>query len=152
MAYPDIWAPESVAQLCARIESIDSSNAPLWGKMNAAQMMAHCCIPYEQALGINTKKPPLIMRALLRLFFKQTLTNEVPYKKNLATAPEFIMPPDSVFVDNQQRLMQRIHELAALGRNAFEGREQITLGALSSREWNNLLYKHIDHHLRQFGA
>jgi hypothetical protein len=48
--------------------------------------------------------------------------------------------------------MQRIHELAALGRNAFEGREQITLGALSSREWNNLLYKHIDHHLRQFGA
>ena len=114
--------------------------------------MAHCCIPYEQALGVDTKKPPLIMRLLLKMFFKKTLTNEVPYKHNMPTAPAFIMPVDTVFLDNQQRLLQRVRELAALGRDAFEGREQLTLGPLTSQEWNNLIYKHIDHHLRQFGV
>lgn len=152
MSYPDVWSNNAVGQLCSRIQSITADTKPLWGSMNAAQMMAHCCIPYEQALGIDTKKPPLTMRLLLKMFFKKTLTNEVPYKQNMPTAPAFIMPVDTVFLDNQQRLLQRVRELAALGRDAFEGREQLTLGPLTSQEWNNLIYKHIDHHLRQFGV
>lgn len=152
MAYPDVWQNDTVSQLCARISSIAVDTKPLWGKMNAAQMMAHCCIPYEQALGINTNKPPLMMRLALRMFFKKTLTNQVPYKQNLPTAPAFIMPVDSVFLENQERLLQRVREFAALGRDAFEGREQMSLGPLTAAEWNNLIYKHIDHHLRQFGV
>lgn len=92
------------------------------------------------------------MRLLLRMFYKKTLTNEVPYKQNLPTAPAFVMPVDTVFQENQDRLILRIKELASMGRASFEGREQLTLGPLTSHEWNNLLYKHIDHHLRQFGV
>lgn len=152
MTYPDVWSQDAVAQLVARIQHVSAQTVPLWGKMNAAQMMAHCCIPYEQALGIDTKKPPLIMRMLLRVFFKKTLTNEVPYKQNMPTAPAFIMPVDTTFEESRSRLVRRVQELAAMGRDAFEGREQLTLGPLTSLEWNNLIYKHIDHHLRQFGV
>lgn len=152
MAYPDIWSTTAVEQLCSRVQGVTAATRPLWGSMNAAQMMAHCCIPYEQALGIDTNKPPLIMRLLLRMFYKKTLTNEVPYKQNLPTAPAFVMPVDTVFQENQDRLILRIKELASMGRASFEGREQLTLGPLTSHEWNNLLYKHIDHHLRQFGV
>lgn len=152
MACPNIWSSATTAELVARIESIALDSKPLWGKMNAAQMLAHCCIPYEQALGINTNKPPAIMRLALKLFFKKTLTNDVPYKKNMPTAPAFVMPEDTVFEENKQRLLRLVQETAHMGRATFEGKEQISLGRLTAAEWNNILYKHIDHHLRQFGV
>ncbi|MBM4177753.1 MAG: DUF1569 domain-containing protein [Ignavibacteria bacterium] len=152
MPLPDIWNPEATARLCSRISSIAKDTKPAWGQMNAAQMMGHCCIPYEQALGIKTTKPPAYMRIALKLFFKKTLTNDAPYKKNMPTAPAFIMPADIAFEENKQRLLKLVHDISDMGRDAFEGREQLTLGRLSAQEWNNLLYKHIDHHLRQFGV
>lgn len=152
MALPDIWDSKTVQQLQKRVSCVDATTKPLWGKMNAAQMMAHCCIPYEQALGIDTNRAPVVMRLMVRLFFKKTLTNELPYKKNMPTSPAFIMPSDTVFIENKGRLLSLIGKLGAEGRDAFEGKEQVTLGHLTSDEWNNLLYKHIDHHLRQFGV
>jgi hypothetical protein len=62
------------------------------------------------------------------------------------------MPEDSKFEPNRIRLKEYIRRFAAQGRNAFEGRQQLSLGKLTALEWNNLMYKHLDHHLRQFGV
>ena len=120
--------------------------------MNVAQMLGHCCMPYAQALGDDTQKSAWYIRLVLQLFFKKTMTNEVPYKQSQPTNPAFIMPADSEFEPNRIRLKEYVRRFADQSRSAFEGRHQISLGKLTALEWNNLMYKHLDHHLRQFGV
>jgi len=56
------------------------------------------------------------------------------------------------FRTEQERLSALIRSVHGQGAAAFEGRVHVTFGALSAREWSNLLWKHLDHHLRQFGG
>ena len=152
MPLPDIWSDACVADLHRRIDSLTPSTQPRWGTMNVAQMLGHCCMPYAQALGDDTQKSAWYIRLVLQLFFKKTMTNEVPYKQSQPTNPAFIMPADSEFEPNRIRLKEYVRRFADQGRSAFEGRHQISLGNLTALEWNNLMYKHLDHHLRQFGV
>ncbi|MBU3699066.1 MAG: DUF1569 domain-containing protein [Candidatus Kapabacteria bacterium] len=151
MPLPDIWSDACVTELHRRIDSLTPSTQPKWGTMNVAQMLGHCCMPYAQALGDDTQKSAWYIRLVLQLFFKKSMTNEVPYKPSMPTNPAFIMPADSEFEPNRDRLKAYIRRFADQGRASFEGRNQLSLGKLSATEWNNLMYKHLDHHLRQFG-
>jgi len=103
-------------------------------------------------LDLRHDGPPWIMKLILRLFFKQSMINQVPYKPNLPTAPAFVVTDQRDFETERNRLIALLKQLAAKGRPHFEGKAQITLGRLSAVEWNNLMYKHLDHHLRQFGV
>lgn len=152
MAYPDLFSPSDVQQLIQRIEMLTPSTQGLWGKMNVAQMVKHCTISFEQALEKNNQRPPAMMRWMLQLFFRKSMVNEVPYKQNLPTAPAFKIVDQPAFLTEQQKLKELILEFSARGKQHFEGKSQLTLGKLSALEWNNLMYKHIDHHLRQFGV
>lgn len=149
---PDIFQPATTAGLHGRIDNLTPQTPALWGKMRVDQMLAHCCTPYEHALGLRHDGPPLAMKLLLKLFFKKSMVNEVPYKQNLPTSPSFVVADERVFETEKARLKGFIRQISELGPAYFEGKAQISLGHLSAREWNNLLYKHIDHHLRQFGV
>jgi hypothetical protein len=151
-SYPDIFNPESTAILHARIDQLRPDTQALWGKMTVDQMLAHCCVPYEQALGLRSDGPNAFMKWMLRLFFKQGMVNEVPYKKSLPTAPAFVIANRRQFDKEKEKLKDLVARFAAPGRDHYEGKEQISLGKLSATEWNNLTYKHLDHHLRQFGV
>jgi hypothetical protein len=39
-----------------------------------------------------------------------------------------------------------------MGADAFEGKESNSFGKLTASEWNIMMYKHLDHHLTQFGV
>jgi hypothetical protein len=80
------------------------------------------------------------------------LQNEKPYKKNSQTAPEFLVKADKDFNKEKQRLINYINKTQQLGENYFEGKESHSFGKLTSVEWNNMFYKHLDHHLTQFGV
>lgn len=148
----DIWNQQTVDALCARIDLLTPDTQRLWGKMNVAQMLGHCCVPYVQALGSGTKRAPIYIRIIMVLFYKRSMTNDVPYKQGLPTGRAMIMPPDSMFEANKERLKELIHRFSVKGRPFFEGRRHFGLGPLTSDEWNNVMFKHIDHHLRQFGV
>jgi len=151
-SYPDIFLPETNAQLFARIDQLRPDTQALWGKMKVDQMLAHCCVPYEQALGLRQDGPNVVMKWMLRLFFKTGMVNEVPYKQSLPTAPAFVIADRRNFEREQSRLKDLIRQFTAPGRAHYDGKEQISLGKLSADEWNNLMFKHLDHHLRQFGV
>lgn len=152
MAFPSIFKPETSEDLFKRIDQLSPMSQRRWGKMNVAQMLAHCSIPYAQALGENKQDPPYLMKIVMRLFFRSMLTNEVPYKKNSPTAPAFIIVDQRDFEKEKAQLKSYITRVERLGINHFDGRPQITLGKLNAAEWSNLLYKHLDHHLQQFGV
>ncbi len=152
MALPNIFDPATTSELKKRIEQLNPMTQRRWGKMNVDQMLAHICVPYEQALGERNDGPNWFMKIMLRAFFKQSMVNEVPYRQNLPTAPAFMIVDRRDFEREKARILSYIEKIEKLGPEYFDGKEQISLGKLNTTEWNNLLYKHIDHHLRQFGV
>ena len=107
-----------------RINQLKPDSQPLWGKMSVAQMLAHCSVTYETA----------------------------PYKRNNPTAPHYIISDSKDFEIERKRLIDYIIKTQQLGESYFDKKESHSFGRLSSGEWNNMFYKHLDHHLNQFGV
>ena len=153
MAFPNIYSPETTVELATRISSLTNETPALWGKMNAGQMLSHCCVAYQQVLGENTDKPGMIMKWMLKTFFKQSMVNEVPYRPNLPTGPTFVRLNQNFDIETEKgKLIAYVQKIQELGPEQLSAIPSLSLGKLSAMEWNNLLYKHIDHHLRQFGV
>lgn len=152
MALPNIFTENVADQLIQRIDRLKPTSQALWGKMNVAQMLAHCNVTYEMAFENKHPKPNFFMGLILKAFVKKLVVNETPYKKNVQTAPAFIIADERDFAAEKERLIQYLHKTVELGENHFDGRASLSFGKLSSKEWNNMFYKHLDHHLKQFGV
>ena len=77
---------------------------------------------------------------------------EKPYKQNSRTAPNFLITDQREFEHEKKRLIDHINKTQQLGEAHFHGKESHSFGALDKTEWNNMFYKHLDHHLTQFGV
>lgn len=148
----NIFLQEVTSGLIQRINKLTSNSTPQWGKMAVGQMLAHCSVPYEMALEGKGKKASGILKFILRLFLKNIVVGEKPYAKNGRTAPEFLITEPKEFDSEKRRLISYIEKAQLLGESYFEGKESNSFGALSAKEWSNLFYKHLDHHLNQFGV
>lgn len=148
----DIFDPKTTAETIARIDQLTPETQPLWGKMNVGQMLAHCCVTYEMAYTDKHPAPKGIMKFVLKLFVKNMMVSEKPYKKNLKTAPQFLIADDRDFHKEKVRLMAYIKKTEELGGDYFNGKENLSFGKMTKHEWNNMFYKHLDHHLQQFGV
>lgn len=152
MALPNIFSKPVVEQIIERINSLTPTTQAKWGKMNVDQMLAHCNVTYELIYDDIHPKTNFLMKFILKTFVKKVVTNEVPYKQNSSTAPEFIMKGDKDFEAEKNRLVAYIRKTQELGEAHFDGKESRSFGALNKTEWNNLFYKHLNHHLTQFGV
>lgn len=153
MALPDIFSKEVTDGLIDRINRLTPESKPLWGKMTVAQMMAHCCITYQYVYEPEKfKKPGLIMGWVLRMIVKPSVTSEKPYQKNLRTGPDFLISDDRNFATEKERLVGFLQRVQKDGREFFDGRESFSFGKCNLTEWNNMFYKHLNHHLTQFGV
>ncbi|MCJ8164100.1 DUF1569 domain-containing protein [Pontibacter sp. E15-1] len=148
----NVFAQADAAELTSRINQLHPDTKGLWGKMTVDQMLAHCNVTYEFVYEQNHPKPNPVKRLLLTLFVKKFVVNEKPYKRNGRTAPEFIIRGDKDFEAERSRLIRYIQKTQELGAAHFQNKESHSFGRLSSQEWNNMFYKHLDHHLSQFGV
>ena len=152
MALPNIFTTEVSTSLVRRINALSPNTQPKWGKMNVAQMLAHCNVTYELVYEDKHPKPNFFMGLILKLFVKNTVTSETPYKHNSRTAPAFLITTNKDFEAEKQRLINYINKTQQLGEAHFDGKVSHSFGALNKTEWNNMFYKHLDHHLTQFGV
>jgi hypothetical protein len=148
----NVFDPVVTAELIHRIEQLNPQSPALWGKMSVDQMLAHCNVAYEMAFTDKHPKANPVMRFLLKNFVKKGVVNEVPYKKNLPTAPAFRIKNGKNFVEENARLIDFLQQMQALGTAHFEGKDSLSFGPMTATEWNNQFYKHLDHHLGQFGV
>jgi hypothetical protein len=151
MALPNIFDQKIADALIERINGLSADTQPQWGKMNAAQMLAHCCVTYEMVYEDKHPKPKGLMKFIIKLFVKDKVVSEEPYKRNSPTAPAFIIKGSRDFETEKARLIGFIKKTQRLGEKEFDGKASLSFGPLSSTEWNNMFYKHLDHHLTQFG-
>ncbi len=148
----NIFEKEVSQEVISRIEKLSPESAPQWGKMDVARMLAHCNVTYDMAFTDKYPKPKGLKKWLLKTFVKPKVVSDKPYPKNGRTAPEFIIPNERDFEKEKALLIQNIEKTSALGVEHFEGKESHSFGPLSQKEWSNLFYKHLDHHLKQFGV
>lgn len=147
-----VFETSDVQELIERINKLTPSTSALWGKMNVAQMLAHCNVPYEFVYTNKHPKPNFLMKLIMRLIVKKIVTGFKPYKKNVKTAPAFIIADKKEFETEKELLINNIKKTLLLGKNHFEGLESINFGVMTSQEWSNMFYNHLQHHLSQFGA
>ena len=146
-----LFSEDTLTEINSRIASISQEQQPKWGQMNASQMLKHCQFPLEVALGrLPLEKPNVIKRTLFSLF-KSSLYNDKPWKKSLPTAKEFIVTQDSDFDKEKALLIKDIQEFYAK-KEQTEWPPHPMFGYFTRDQWGQMQYKHLDHHLTQFGA
>jgi hypothetical protein len=62
------------------------------------------------------------------------------------------MKEEKNFEAEKKRLIDYLKKSVELGEVYFDGKESLSFGKMTVAEWNNLFYKHLDHHLTQFGV
>ncbi|WAC14208.1 DUF1569 domain-containing protein [Dyadobacter pollutisoli] len=148
----NIFLPETVSQLTERLDVLRAETQPQWGKMNAPQMLAHCNVAYEMAFENKHPRPNILMRLMLQVFAKSTVCGDKPYAKSLQTAPAFIIVDERDFEIEKNRLIGYMKKTVDLGEAHFDGKESLSFGKLTASQWNTMFYKHLNHHLTQFGV
>lgn len=152
MTYPNIFSIEVSNALLERIANLSPQTKAEWGKMSVDQMLAHCNVAYEMVYDNKHPKPSAFVKLMLGLFVKKTVVGRAPYKRNSKTAPAFLIKGSRDFEAEQKRLQEYISRTQQLGIVHFDNKESHSFGNLSDDEWNTLFYKHLDHHLVQFGV
>jgi hypothetical protein len=148
----NVFNQTDAAELINRINQLRPDTERRWGKMTVAQMLAHCNVSYEMVYENIHPRPGAFMKFILKNLVKQKVVGEKPFPKSSRTAPQFIIKDEKNFEQERDRLVNYITRTQQLGEAHFDGKESHSFGPLSKGEWNNMFYKHLDHHLTQFGV
>jgi Protein of unknown function (DUF1569) len=146
-----LFDPAGRQAVLRRLDQLQSEAGRQWGKMNAAQMLAHCSIAMEMATGETPRKQKLIGK-LLGPFVRSSLLGEKPFGKNSPTDPAFIVTEEKDFEAEKQRLARLVNTFCDSGPEKASAHTHSFLGRLRGEQWGVMMYKHLDHHLRQFGC
>jgi hypothetical protein len=136
--------------LARRIDALPIDASPRWGRMDCPQMLAHLSESVRMALGelvITTRGPrPLRLRPIA-----VAVIHWLPFPKSAPTAPELLTRRATDCRAECADLKHLLERLAAM-EGARDWPEHPAFGRLNSRDWGTLVHRHVDHHLRQFGA
>ncbi len=138
------------AEVIKRIEKLQPNSNREWGKMNVAQMLAHCQVPFEVFFGEKKQKRGLI-GMLFGAMAKKRMLHEGAFAKNLPTAKDFIVSDERNFEKEKQQLITLIKRFTSTG-DPHSIQKHPFFGKMSGNEWSVLAYKHLDHHLKQFAV
>jgi len=146
-----LFSPSVAKEILNRIDKIESTSQRQWGKMNVAQMLAHCANGLEMALGVINPRRVFIGR-LIGGFLKSVYTNEKPFSKDSPTSEEIKVTTPKDFAAEKIRLIELVKQFSEGGESGCTQHPHPFFGKLTPSEWSIGMYKHIDHHFRQFGA
>ena len=148
MEKKSLYDPEVYRETTERISRLSTETKPQWGKMDVAQMMAH----NTEILDVFNGKPLLNTPFLAKLFkgmIKRMVVGEKPYPKNSKTHPQYIKTGEKDFSTEKQNLLNALNKMR---ESEGEKIEHALFGVLNTDEKGWSLYKHLDHHLTQFGV
>lgn len=148
----NLFTEKDTQETLKRIDSLTENSKTNWGKMSVGQMLSHCSVTYEMVFTDKHKKPNLFLKLILKTFIKKAVVSEKPYPKNGKTSPQFLITDKKDFLKEKETLKNYMKQTQKLGESYFEGKESNSFGKLTAAEWNAMFYKHLNHHLTQFGV
>ena len=148
----NLFEAATVEEVRERIAQLRPESERQWGKMNPAQMLAHCSATIGMAEGKVTPPRILLGRLLGPLAKKSLIVNGEPMRRNAMTEKSALVTDERDFMVERQRLRESIDRFASGGLGICTTHPHFFFGPLTPVEWAVLMYQHLDHHLRQFGV
>lgn len=146
-----IFEESAYNEILNRFDKLNSGSKGSWGKMSVGQMAWHCQGPIELSMGKTTIKKPNFFIGLLMKGFKKSLYDDKQWKHGIPTAKEYRAKSDKEFSTEKEKLVALINELHKENLKAPWITHPV-FGDFTAEQWGQLNYKHLDHHLRQFGV
>ena len=148
----NLYQPETLAEVQVRLAGLTPTAERRWGTMTVAQMLAHCSLGMEWAVG-DRRPPRMFVGRLVGLLVKRlALGDDTRMRRNSPTSPDLLVRDERDFEAEKNRLAGLLGRFAANGPAGCATHPHSFFGRLTPEEWAKLTYKHLDHHLRQFGA
>jgi hypothetical protein len=146
-----VFTPADREALCRRLAALEPGARRQWGKMEPAQMLRHCAISLEDVLGTRPVRQTFLGRLVTPLIRRQ-IFGAKPFRRNAPTDPIYVVSDPRDFEAERSRLATLLDQVVQRGAAKSGGMVHPFFGRLSGAEWGTLIYKHLDHHLRQFGV
>ena len=144
----DMFDPAVKQDIINRINQLTPETQRKWGKMNVSQMLAHVQLPISCAYGTHKVKGSFLLK-LLGPFFKGILYNNKPYKQGLPTDPTYIVVDAKNFETEKKMLLNLVNKFSP---DAVVLLHHPVWGKMTKDQWSKATWKHLDHHLQQFGV
>jgi hypothetical protein len=144
-----IFNPQDHREIQDRVQRLTPAKTPQWGQMTPVQMVAHLSDSLRMASGeleVAPKKAPFRYSPL-----KEFVLYVLPIPKGIPTAPELVARKPGDWTLEVTDLRDQLNGLVQRGHEALAPTHPV-FGAMSGRQWGVLIYRHMDHHLRQFGV
>lgn len=138
-------------EMLERLGNLAPDSERKWGKMSPSQMMEHTARALEMATGDVPLKQAFLGKAI-GWIFKGKFLGEQPFPQNSPTGPTLIIKNDPEFETTRARLRDLITKFHNLGEGGTDGNIHGFFGSLTGKQWGETQFKHVDHHLRQFGV
>lgn len=138
------------AAIVGRVRSLSASSTGRWGSMNVAGMLRHLHLSARMAVG--EMQIPSANKRVFQVFpLKHLILYVLPFPKGAPTATE-LKPDASVSLEEERAAVLELLERIGMGPREGVGPDHPLFGPLTWREWGAATYKHVDHHLKQFGV
>jgi hypothetical protein len=147
----NLYLQESVNLIKNRINQLENKAEPLWGEMNVAQMLSHCKYALDMA-SCEINPPRILLGRVLGPLVKQFYYNERPFSKNAPTDPMVKVANQREFDTEKKELIVKLDYFHKAGEEQCTSYPHPFFGKFTPQQWSIGMYKHLDHHLRQFGV
>src|SRR5215469_1032023 len=151
----NLFDPVLASEIKQRILRLEPGSVREWGSMTLAQTLAHCTAAMRMAMGtVNPKRAPFPANFLGRLIKPLVFGDDKPIRRNSPSAPELFTSgvTQGDFERERHELIAAVDSFATGGAPCCSKYPHPFFGRLKPEQWAILIYKHLDHHLRQFGV
>jgi hypothetical protein len=148
----NLFEAATAQEVKERIARLGPKSERQWGRMTASQAMAHCSSGMEWAVGDNLPPRMLLGRIIGPIAKSQLLKDEKPMGRNVPTVKSLVVSDERDLAKECRRLSALIERFCTGGPTCCTKHPHTFFGKLEPEEWAQLMYKHVDHHLRQFGV
>ena len=136
-------------EIVQRIQSLKHTDSALWGKMTLYQMIRHCMLWDEMVEGKHIYKQVFLGKLFGKTVLKKVLKDDAPLRKNTPTLPVLKIAGSGDIALEKSNWIAQIQQYADFSNSNFV---HPFFGKMDKEQIGYMVYKHADHHLRQFGA
>ena len=144
-----MWQDATQREMAERLARLTPDRPAQWGRMTAPRMVAHVTQSFKSAVGelrVARRSGPLRYSPL-----KELVICWLPFPKNVPTSPEMLALEPMEWAADVAQLQDLMRRFAAKDPDSAWP-EHAAFGRLSGAQWGILMYRHADHHFRQFGV
>ncbi|MES2516027.1 MAG: DUF1569 domain-containing protein [Bacteroidota bacterium] len=144
-----IFDKATTEEVINRINTLDDNSKAQWGKMDVYQMLKHCTLWEDMMQSKQNLKRPLISYIFGKMALKAVLKDESPLRRSTPTIPELVITNKGDVAFQKAEWIARIRQYEYFSNAHFV---HVFFGRMTQEQIGYMVYKHMDHHLRQFNA